>query len=301
MKNYSEGKLNKIEILGIGVNSLSSANLAQFIKESSNFTIQLTIFKSNSEFLLRATSNKEFRGVLNNATINTPDGMGVLWAAKFLSIPVSENRLIRIVQSVCQMIYSGASLIFNPNYVKTVIPERVGGVDLMINMLKTCAKEKKKVFFLGGSKGVAGKVKEITEAEIEGLNIVGTYDGKAEDVSEIVEAVNNSKAEILFVAFGSPKQEFWIRDNLSKLKTVKVAIGEGGSLEFIVGNYKRAPKWMQKAGLEWLWRLFMNKSKSDTGSRLKRIWRAVPVFIHTVVKYKIKNGQTINENKKAQI
>ena len=103
------------------------------------------------------------------------------------------------------------------------------------------------------------------------------------------------------MAFGSPKQEFWIRDNLSKLKTVKVAVGEGGSLEFIAGNFKRAPKWMQKLGLEWLWRLFMNKSKSDTGSRLKRIWRAVPVFIYTVVKYKIKNGQTINENKKVQI
>ena len=290
-----------IKVCGIDIGCYTPGRLRGEIATPLRNDSQKFVAKINSEFLLRSIKDSEFRAVLSKAQIAVPDGMGVLWAAKFLSIPVSENKPIRIIQSVWQMVYSGVSLIFYPKYVKTVIPERVGGVDLMLSMLKTCAKEKKKVFFLGGSKGVAGKVKEITEAEIEGLNIAGTYDGKAENVSEIVKVVNNSKAEVLFVAFGSPKQEFWIRDNLSKLKTVKVAVGEGGSLEFIAGNFKRAPKWMQKLGLEWLWRLFMNKSKSDTGSRLKRIWRAVPVFIYTVVKYKIKNGQTINENKKVQI
>ena len=97
---------------------------------------------------------------------------------------------------------------------------------------------------------------------------------------------------MLVVALGSPKQEFWIRDNSPRLKSVRVAVGEGGSLDFIAGEFHRAPEWMQRIGLEWSWRLFMNKSRSKTGSRPRRVWNAVPVFISHVVAWKLHHGVT---------
>jgi N-acetylglucosaminyldiphosphoundecaprenol N-acetyl-beta-D-mannosaminyltransferase len=100
---------------------------------------------------------------------------------------------------------------------------------------------------------------------------------------------------LLIVALGSPKQEYWIRDHLSRLKSVRVAVGEGGSLDFIAGEFRRAPRWMRESGLEWSWRLFMNKSKTKTGSRPRRVWNAVPLFICKVVAWKLTHGATILE------
>jgi N-acetylglucosaminyldiphosphoundecaprenol N-acetyl-beta-D-mannosaminyltransferase len=100
---------------------------------------------------------------------------------------------------------------------------------------------------------------------------------------------------LLVVALGSPKQEYWIRDHLSRLKSVRVAVGEGGSLDFIAGEFRRAPRWMRESGLEWSWRLLMNKSKTKTGSRPRRVWNAVPLFIYKVVAWKLAHGTTILE------
>ena len=94
-----------------------------------------------------------------------------------------------------------------------------------------------------------------------------------------------AKPDILFVAYGSPHQEFWIHRNLFKLNSVKVAIGVGGTFDFYAGKRKRAPKWMQKIGLEWLWRL------TGEPKRLSRIWNATFVFARLVAKEKIKEDR----------
>ena len=110
----------------------------------------------------------------------------------------------------------------------------------------------------------------------------GSYAGSPdkEDEEHIVEMINRGKPDILFVAYGSPAQELWIHRNLFKLDSVKVAIGVGGAFDFAAGMVKRAPKWVQKIGLEWLWRLIREPK------RIKRIWNATYVFIKFIHKQK---------------
>jgi len=182
--------------------------------------------------------------------------------------------------------YSGAGLVFCPRYCQNPIPENISGVRAMYLMLEAAAEADASVYFLGAMEDVNEKAVEIIRKRYTKLKVAGRRGGFWKEGEEI-DDINKSGASLLIVALGSPKQEFWIRDNIDKLETVKVVVGEGGSLDFVAGSFKRAPKWMQSTGLEWLWRLFMNKSKSSTGNRAKRVWKAVPVFIYEVVKWKV--------------
>lgn len=257
------------------------------------------IAKVNTEFLGRALKDEEFKNTLASFDLNIADGSGVLWAAKYLQLPLTKNKvvlrqplrmLVLPAQAVWQMIYSGASLVFYPKYVKNPIPERFPGVQALYLMLETVIKTNSSVYFLGAEKKVNEKTREVLAKKYPKLNIAGGRGGIWKSDEEVVEEINKSGAKLLIVALGSPKQEKWIERYSSKLKNVRVAVGEGGSLDRIAGTFKLAPKWMEKTGLEWLWRAFANKSKTkETGHRVKRVWRAVPVFIFETVRYKINN------------
>jgi len=249
------------------------------------------IAKVNTEFLGRALKDEEFKNTLASFDLNIADGSGVLWAAKYLTIPLTKTPLLRQIQAIYQMVYSGASLVFYPRYVKNPIPERFSGVEAMLLMLGSVIKTNSSVYFLGAEKDVNEKARKVLAEKYPKLNIAGGKGGFWESDEEVIEEINASGAKLLIVALGSPKQEYWIRDHISKLTTVRVAVGEGGSLDFVAGSFKRAPKWMGKIGIEWLWRMFANKNKTvGGGHRAKRVWQAVPVFIFTVVKMKLKNS-----------
>lgn len=154
-------------------------------------------------------------------------------------------------------------------------PIRITGTDTLLHLCSTdsriCPPER--IFLLGAAPGVAERAAEKLK-ENNHLLEVGTFSGspKPEDEEEIIEKINAFSPTLLFVAFGAPAQELWIARNLPKLNTVKVAMGVGGAFDFISGKRKRAPKWMQKMGCEWLWRLVLEPR------RFKRIWNAVIVF-----------------------
>ena len=116
--------------------------------------------------------------------------------------------------------------------------------------------------------------------KFDGLNVVGTFAGSpaVNEECNLRERIDNSGADVLFVAYGAPRQELWIARNLDKLTSVCVAVGIGGSFDFISGNVKRAPAVMRKFGLEWLFRLFVQPS------RFKRIFNALIVFPCVVLK-----------------
>lgn len=169
-------------------------------------------------------------------------------------------------------------LLLNPKKYRSILPERVTGTDLMQNI---CAHvpPATRIFLLGAGPGVAEKTKQKLEKKYN-CTVVGTDSGSAhpEDYHRLQTVINAAEPDILFVAFGAPKQEIWLARNLARLTTVKVAIGIGGAFDFISGNIPRAPKLMRKFGLEWLFRLFRQPS------RIKRIYNATIKFPITVIK-----------------
>lgn len=147
------------------------------------------------------------------------------------------------------------------------VTERVSGLDLMESICKRAGERMYSVYLLGARPGVAEEAARVLESRCPGLRVVGAQHGyfTPEEEQGVVRAVAEAAPDILFVAFGAPKQEKWIRQHLAELR-VPVAIGVGGSFDVLAGRVRRAPRWMQRAGLEWLYRAVREPS------RLPRLW-----------------------------
>jgi N-acetylglucosaminyldiphosphoundecaprenol N-acetyl-beta-D-mannosaminyltransferase len=149
------------------------------------------------------------------------------------------------------------------------LPERVTGSDLLPELCRMAEKKSLKVFFLGGTEDVTPKAIENLLKRFPALQVGGcatpwiALANDEEIHSDLVETINQSGADILFVGFGAPKQEVWISRNQKKLKS-GIVLTVGGTFDFLAGKTVRAPLWMQKSGLEWLWRLLHEP---------KRLWR----------------------------
>lgn len=269
--------MQTVKILGVKINNISLENSLKLALKYQNDNKAKYICTPNPEIILSSQKNDYFKKVLNNSSLNIPDGLGLIWASYFISSCQNSKSNIYL-----QFIKSYLLLIFNQTKLKTVISERVTGVDLM---LEICKKSEKKIFLLGAKKGVAEKaaikIKELNPK----VKIVGTFSGSPHKnkEKEIINLINQSSANTLFVAFGAPKQELWINRNLKKLQNIKLAIGVGGSFDFIAGTKKRAPKFMQKIGLEWLFRLIQEPIK-----RSKRIFNATIKFPLEILKKQLK-------------
>jgi len=291
--------MKQVEIFNVKIAAIDSSEFKSIVKGFLSGKGSKKIAKVNTEFLLRAKENTEFQSTLESFDINIADGKGVLWAAKYLSLPlrakkfqISNFKFLIALEAICQMIYSGASLVFYPRYCKYPIPENIPGMDAMFSMLGAAEETGSSVYFLGAEEDANSRAVEEIQKKHPKLKVAGRRGGFWKKDNEIIEEINKSGAELLIVALGSPKQEYWIRDNISKLPAVKVAVGEGGTLDRVANPKEKAPGFMQKIGLEWLWRLFASKNRTGSGGRAKRVWRAVPVFIWEVVKWKVRSGDS---------
>ena len=180
----------------------------------------------NPEFVMRAQDDQAFLEVLNRADLCLADGIGLVYASRYQGHPV---------------------------------PERVPGSELVYHLAEACAQNQWRLFLLGAAEGVAAEAGEILQDKYPNLDIVGTWSGSPDPAEndEIIEKINAAAADMLYVAYGAPNQDKWIARNRENLKTVRVAMGIGGSLDFITGRSIRAPQWIQSIGLEWLHRLWM--------------------------------------------
>lgn len=228
------------------------------------------IVTPNPEMLLAAAHNKEFQSVLNRAWMSIPDGIGILWASAFQSIAKRSGPLLRLLKALAAL----ACLVVFPKFIRTIFPERLTGVDLMESVCSQSRAGKFGIFLLGARLGVAERVKDFLEMIFPGVHIVGTFSGSPseDDFSRIQSLIAETQPALLFVAYGSPAQELWIAKHLPHLKSVKIAMGVGGAFDFLAGERKRAPRWMQRLGLEWMYRL------AQEPGRLKRIWNATVRF-----------------------
>jgi N-acetylglucosaminyldiphosphoundecaprenol N-acetyl-beta-D-mannosaminyltransferase len=285
--------MTKIDILGVKIDKVTTAEALEKIEEFIKSGKPHYVVTPNAEMVMIAQEDEEFKEVLNNADLATSDGIGILWAAKYLSIGISRWPIVKHLQAIWQMMYTGASLVFYPRYCRSVLPERVSGTDLLPEIARNCAGDKCAVYLLGAGPGVAEKVAEKLKQRYTYLKVCGTYSGSPyrEDEEEIIAKIIPVRPSVLFVAYGPPNQEKWIFRNLNRLG-VPVSIAVGGAFDFITGSKsikakgvstraRRAPKVFQKLGLEWFWRGITQPW------RAKRIFISVPKFIFKVVKWKI--------------
>ena len=186
-----------------------------------------TIVAINPEKIMKLKEDKNLNDFVKNAEYLIPDGVGILMASKKL----------------------GGS-----------ITKRITGVDTMDHICELAAKKGFRIFMLGGKEEVVQGAKNNLKKKYPDICIVGTRNGYDLNDDETVKMINDSGAQILFIAMGSPKQENWIRDKRDRLN-INIFQGVGGSFDVVGGYVKRAPKWMQNLGLEWLDRLLRNPSR----------------------------------------
>lgn len=261
--------MDYVKILGVKVNNIDFRKAISYADKFIILKKPHQIATVNPEFIMTAQKDKEFLNILNNTDLNIPDGTGLLWASKILGHPLKE---------------------------------RITGIDFMLALCLLAEKRKYPIFLLGGEHGSGAKAAIKLKHKFPKLIISGTYEGKPiltktytqkyqsikiidikpekEDPNlAIVRIVKKSNPKILFVAYGAPKQEKFIA-HYKHLLNIPIMIGVGGSFDYLSGKSLRAPKLMQKIGLEWLWRVIREPK------RIKRIITAVIKFPLSVLKYK---------------
>lgn len=224
---------NSYTFLGVRVDNVTMDETIQGISQAIKEKQPYSVVTVNPELVMAARSNSSFENVIKRANSVTPDGVGLLIMGK-----ITGRRL----------------------------KERVTGVDLCDRLAEEACKKGWKIYLLGAAPGVAQQAAKNLQAKYSDLKIAGVSSADPDDQSanDIKNDIISSKADILLVAYGSPTQELWINKHRKQFDPM-VTIGVGGSFDFIAGSAKRAPKWVQKIGLEWLWRLILQPK------RLKRM------------------------------
>jgi len=285
-------EMNTINILGVKIDRRSEDEIVRVVDHSLDKDEQKKIYTPNPEFIVEGKKNPKFVEVLNNADINIPDGIGLLWASKFLTLPnrFEDIKKINVLYTYYQVLYSLFSLIISPSFCTQFIPARISGSDFFWTIVDMCNKKNKRIFLLGAAPGIAERVRDRLQKIYPKLQVAGTYAGSPDRSmdDDICHFINTGKPDVLFVAYGAPKQELWIDRNIEKLPSVKIAIGVGGTFDFVAGVAKRAPAIMRKFGLEWLFRLI------TMPSRVKRIYNATFKFVGIAVKEKIRRIEDKN-------
>ena len=220
-----------VYVLGVRVDRVSQLQVLNIIDQlialrrvSGNTLPCQQIVTVNTEFVMAAQKNSEFRQTINSAALAVADGIGVVWATRFVGYPT---------------------------------PERITGTDILVALAKRCAEKGYRLYLLGAAPGIAEQAGVCLQALAPGLQLAGTYAGSPAPTEEdaIIERIHAANTDILCIAYGAPAQDLWIYRNLSRLPAA-IAMGVGGAYDFLSGRQRRAPQTMQRIGLEWLYRLY---------------------------------------------
>ncbi len=235
----SEMKFGSLEVLGVRVDRVDSLHALKAIASFLNTPGCKQVVTLNPEYVMRAGEDLELKRLINASELIVPDGTGIVWASRLSGQPLKD---------------------------------RVTGSNLLPEIARLCAARGESLFLLGGRPDVA----ELTAAKLleqnPALEIAGVSSNDPDDSldPQTIAEINDSGATILAVAYGCPKQDFWIDKNRGDLTSVRVAIGVGGSFDFVSGQIPRAPVIMQKLGLEWLFRLWLEPERARRMAALPR-------------------------------
>ncbi len=225
-------------ILGVPIDDLTMPEaldrIDEFVAQGRATQRLHQIATVNADFVVKSLKDPELRFLLQDCDMATADGMPLVWGARLLGVPLEG---------------------------------RVTGADLVPALAERAAQRGYSLYLLGAAPGIAAKAAEVLTTKNPSLKIAGVLSPPNQSVLEmdraVVDQVNAAQPDILLVAFGNPKQEKWIGMHARDLNAA-VAIGVGGTLDFIAGKTKRAPAWMQKSGLEWIYRLLQEP---------RRLWK----------------------------
>lgn len=206
----------------------------------------------NANNYVLAQKNKELSEAVSNADLIQADGVSIVWASRLMGMRIRE---------------------------------RVNGTDLMNRLIEEADQRKLRIYFLGTKEMVLQRMLSTLKERYKGLRIAGFHNGyfEADEETYIIEEIRKSQADILLVGMPTPFKEVWCYKNRDKLDT-PVILGVGGSFDVLAGIIKRAPSWMQKSGLEWVWRLIMEP---------RRMWKRYltynTLFLFALSKYLIRS------------
>ena len=213
---------NRVELFGSRIDPFTmeeTLDCVENIIEQQTITQHVAV---NVAKLVNMQKDINLRNIVNSCGIINADGQGVVWAARCLGLN---------------------------------IPERVAGIDLMLNLVKLASEKGYKIYLLGAKEDILKRVVAVFNEEYSSLNIVGSRNGYFSQLEEekIVNGIRDSEADVLFVAMSSPKKEIFLNKYINDMN-VPFVMGVGGSFDIVAGKTKRAPIWMQKIGLEWFFR-----------------------------------------------
>jgi N-acetylglucosaminyldiphosphoundecaprenol N-acetyl-beta-D-mannosaminyltransferase len=252
----------QIDLLNVRVDRIDFAAAMGRVRQAIQVRRPCQIVTVNVDFVKLAKADSAYRRLINTADLSVADGMPLLWAARLIGAP---------------------------------LPERITGTDLVIGCAQMAATEGHRLFLLGAAPGVAEQAAAELERRFPGLTVCGTYAPPfgpwAEDEDrQIVERIRAARPDVLFVAFGAPRQDVWIREHMAELD-VPVSVGIGGTLNFLAGKIRRAPQWMQDFGLEWLYRVVQ-----EPGRLWKRyLLEDFPIFFQLLAQARLTPDETLIE------
>lgn len=220
-----------VKILGVEIDNITLEEAGEITKnliENSQKSCEV-IVAPNVEFVMKAQRDREFFEILKSAKLATPDSVGIEIATKLQRKPLKQ---------------------------------RIPGQAYFRKVLEVGEKEGWTFYFLGGKGDTVQRTIENVKKLYPQVRIIGAHEGFFEkDLEEdVIHEINELQPNVLFVAMGAPAQEKWIATHKQELK-VDVAAGQGGTFDYEAGNIKRAPKWIQKCGIEWLWRLILQPTR----------------------------------------
>lgn len=219
--------LDAVTMFGMTINNVTLDEVFQAVSRQIRTREPGYILTPNVDHVCEFQENREFRDAYQNGFLVLTDGVPILWLSKLLGKPIKQ---------------------------------KISGSDLVYWLTEYAAQNGYSIFLLGAEEGIAQRAGEILQERYPGLKIAGSYsppmgfDKDPEKVAESVGIVRDAKPDICYVALGAPKQDLWSYRHY-KETGVPVHIGIGASLNFVTGDTKRAPRWMQLCCLEWVWRI----------------------------------------------
>lgn len=244
--------MEKVRIFGVEIQNTRLEDLVLKLEEYLKGDSLKTIYTPNTEIVMAAKEDHNLRDIINKGDIIIPDGIGLIYGSRIKKKPLKE---------------------------------RVTGFDTSMKLLEIANRNSYSIYLLGGKEGIAKGAGERINKDYPNIKVAGFHHGyfkgshlglkgQAEE-ERIIEEINKANPDIIFVGFGFPKQELWIDSNKDRIKA-RLIIGNGGVMDILAGNAKRAPEIFIKLGLEWFYRLMQNPS------RIKR-QMALPKFLINVI------------------